>query len=329
MGRTPLIGAKMELSFTRSLALEVDALYRPIRSESSFDLTLPDGRTTRITSRRSHTKWEFPILAKYRIARRGVTPFVTGGILLLPVASGVNLGHTGFVTGGGIEIRSGPLILSPGIRYKRLFPRSGRTTNIALHHVDFTVGIHPATSFHKNPIVVFNRRLHAGVLAGFVPGPDLRIPNPSLFGPSISERNSPIFGAVLELEATRQWSVEANGIYRALHATDISQREGRDVRWAVLTWEFPVLVKYRFLPDRRLCPFVALGPAFRLDGNFNGPRPAHYGVTAGLGVEYTAGPVRLSPAVRYTRWAQERGGRSPFTASTFVNQAQVLATFTF
>ncbi|MBL8179269.1 MAG: hypothetical protein JNK48_31620, partial [Bryobacterales bacterium] len=109
----------------------------------------------------------------------------------------------------------------------------------------------------------------------------------------------------------------------------ISGREGRDVRWAVLTWEFPVLLKYKLVPQRRLRPFAALGPSFRLDGNFNGPRPSHYGITAAVGAEYKAGPVRLAPAVRYTRWAQERGNRSPFTPSTFLNQAQILVSFTF
>lgn len=42
-----------------------------------------------------------------------------------------------------------------------------------------------------------------------------------------------------------------------------------------------------------------------------------------------AGFVRISPTVRYTRWAQERGRNSPFRPSTFLNQAQILAAFTF
>ncbi|MBL8173395.1 MAG: hypothetical protein JNK48_01915, partial [Bryobacterales bacterium] len=206
VGRTPLLGPKLELSVTRSIGVEVDALYRPIRSEWTFEHTFPDGRNVRFVSRESLVKWEFPVLAKYRIERGTYTPFVAAGVLLLPVASGVNLGHTGFVSGAGVEFRAGPLILSPGIRYKRLAPRAGRTTNIGLNHVDFSFGIHPAGGHNAGPIGVFSRRLHIGVLAGFVPGRDLRLPNSPFFGPSVSEANSPIFGAVVEVEATRRWS---------------------------------------------------------------------------------------------------------------------------
>lgn len=328
VGRTPIIGPKLELSFTPSFGLEVDALYRPIRSEFTITTLYSGGTSIGFTDQQTHVKWEFPILAKYRIPRNNFSPFFSAGALLLPVASGVNLSHLGFVSGAGVEMKAGPIVLSPGLRYKRLAPRSGRTTDVALNHFDFTVGVHPAQS-PAGAIGAFGRRIHLGILAGFVPGDDIRLPVSPFFQPSISDQNSAIFGAVIEFEATRTWAVEGNGIYRPLHATDISQREGRDVRWAVLTWEFPVLLKYKFRPDHRVRPFAALGPSFRLDGNFNGPTPAHYGVTASTGVEIKAGFARISPTVRYTRWAQERGRRSPFRPSTFLNEAQILAAFTF
>lgn len=51
---------------------------------------------------------------------------------------------------------------------------------------------------------------------------------------------------------------------------------------------------------------AVLGPSFRLDGNFNGTVPSHYGVTAGAGVEARLGRIKISSAVRYTRWGRER-----------------------
>jgi hypothetical protein len=131
---------------------------------------------------------------------------------------------------------------------------------------------------------------------------------------------------LLEFDVYKNLAVAANGIYRPLHGVEGS------VRFAVLTWEFPVLAKYKFRPSRAMRPFVELGPAFRTDGNFNGPRPSHYGVTGGAGVETRLGKVKISPLVRYTRWAKERAPpslQSPSDRSTFLNQVQCLVAFSF
>jgi hypothetical protein len=169
----------------------------------------------------------------------------------------------------------------------------------------------------------FGRRFSPGVLIGVGLGDDLRLrqASPSSFIER-SESNSAIFGMLLEFDVDENLAVEANGIYRPLHGSD-------GVRFAVLTWEFPVLAKYRFQPFHEMRPFVELGPSFRSDGNFNGPAPSHYGVTGGAGLEARFGKVKISPMVRYTRWAKERSPQSTSERSMFLNQLQALVAFSF
>ena len=106
-------------------------------------------------------------------------------------------------------------------------------------------------------------------------------------------------GASVELGLHRSMSVEVDGMYKPL-------RTGTDStdRFSVLTWQFPVLAKHRW-NRQRYTPFVEAGPSFRIAGNLNGYNPSHYGVTAGGGIEVAAGAVRLSPTLRYTRWARD------------------------
>ena len=74
--------------------------------------------------------------------------------------------------------------------------------------------------------------------------------------------------------------------------------------FTVLTWQFPVLAKYGW-GRSRWTPFAEGGPSFRLAGNLNGYNPSHYGITLGSGMETRTHGIRLAPALRYTRWAQD------------------------
>jgi hypothetical protein len=102
-------------------------------------------------------------------------------------------------------------------------------------------------------------------------------------------------------------SVEA--LYKPLHyraATVVSQ-EGAVLGFApatVVTWQFPVLARYRF-SQGRLRPFLEGGPSFRSAGNLNSSDPSHFGVTAGVGAETGWRRLRIAPRVRYTRWAED------------------------
>jgi len=73
----------------------------------------------------------------------------------------------------------------------------------------------------------------------------------------------------------------------------------------VITWEFPILAKYRLLPHGRVRPFVEGGPSFRTAGNLNGTNPSHFGVSGGVGVETHWLGLNFAPTLRYTRWTRD------------------------
>lgn len=97
--------------------------------------------------------------------------------------------------------------------------------------------------------------------------------------------------------------MEVDGLYRPLHYT-LEFNNGFTAPFSVLTWELPLLAKYR-LPLARTQPFVEAGPSLRWSGNQNGSSPSHIGVTAGIGVEASWRMLRVAPAARYTRWAAD------------------------
>jgi hypothetical protein len=123
---------------------------------------------------------------------------------------------------------------------------------------------------------------------------------------------------MIELEPIRKLFIEFNGLYRPLHLTDESSLSGsvqpipptRTGRVTVLTWEFPILAKYK-LTIARTNPFFEVGPTFRTSGNLNDANPSKYGATGGAGVEAKWGKVRISPTLRYTRWTNDQTTASP------------------
>jgi hypothetical protein len=143
-----------------------------------------------------------------------------------------------------------------------------------------------------------------------------------------SEPKNAIFGLALEFEPIKNLFLEVDGLYRPLHVmSENNSIPGEGVRtngrFSVLTWEFPVLAKYKW-PGRNLRPFVELGPSFRATGNLNGFDPSHYGITGGVGMETHLGKVKISPAVRYNRWQAD--GKQP---GTIPNQAELIVGFSF
>jgi hypothetical protein len=113
-------------------------------------------------------------------------------------------------------------------------------------------------------------------------------------------------GGMVEVRLTRRLSLEGNGLYRPLHFADsevlADGSEGSGSPATVVTWQFPILAKYR-LQSRERGVFVALGPSFRSAGNLNSTSPSKLGVTGGGGVEFHLHRVTIAPALRYTRWS--------------------------
>jgi hypothetical protein len=129
------------------------------------------------------------------------------------------------------------------------------------------------------------------------------------------------------------FSLEVNGLYRPLHyAFTGSYTNPSGVGdfthppATVLTWEFPLLAKYRFpLPVAQ--PFIEAGPSFRAHGNLNGTSPSNRGATIGAGVEFHFRKVKIAPQFRFTRWADDHIA-TPW-ALTKPNQSEVLVGVSF
>ena len=117
-----------------------------------------------------------------------------------------------------------------------------------------------------------------------------------------------IVGPMVELGLPLHLSVEIDGLYRPLNFTAAAVEANGSLNSVspatVVTWEFPILAKYRF-SLHVVKPFVEVGPSFRTSGNLNGASPSNHGFTLGVGVESHLRKLRIAPTVRYTRWAAD------------------------
>jgi hypothetical protein len=108
---------------------------------------------------------------------------------------------------------------------------------------------------------------------------------------------SVIAGPMLEWRFPLGFSLEADGLYRGLRG-EFTGSGGSS--FTEVTWEFPVLAKYRVWrrgPGARLTPLIEAGPSFRHTG-----LRSHVGFTAGAGLALRIGRMSIAPTLRYTRW---------------------------
>ncbi len=167
------------------------------------------------------------------------------------------------------------------------------------------------------------QRISAGVAGGvsltdayrdvttyqFLPSPEPGAPPRLEAARSWSPSKDYVIGGMLDVRFTPRWSLEVNGLFRQLHGSSArvflpDRSLGEASPQPVVTWEFPVLAKYRF-QRRKVNPFLEAGPSFRTTGNLN-TRPSHHGVVAGAGFEMKWRSLKIAPAVRYTLWAGEK-----------------------
>jgi opacity protein-like surface antigen len=106
-----IIGPTFEIRLPFSLAVEADALYRPLHFDASGSQSI--------------TSWEIPIVGKYRFHAPVGKPYVEAGPTfralgnLGPIVSAASekLSEKGFTLGAGIEFKVPFLRISPEIRY--------------------------------------------------------------------------------------------------------------------------------------------------------------------------------------------------------------------
>jgi len=153
--------------------------------------------------------------------------------------------------------------------------------------------------------------LSIGVVSGAGLTSDFRNYYTQTGGTALIEYSTPkryLVGAMLEFGLPAHISLEVDGLFRPLEYTFAGVEPNGALNSVspspVITWEFPVLAKYRFAPGP-LGPFVEAGPSFRTAGNLNGSNPSHRGVTVGAGLETHLWGMDIAPTLRYTRWASD------------------------
>ncbi len=134
-----------------------------------------------------------------------------------------------------------------------------------------------------------------------------------------------IVGPMLEWSFSKHFSVEADGLFRELCFENVYA----GVHNPTVTWEFPVLAKYRFVSvgmgGSAFRPFVEAGPSFRATGNLNA-NPSHAGISVGGGLDFLLRQFNIAPSLRYTRWAEDS---RPYGISSRSDQIELLVGFSY
>jgi hypothetical protein len=202
----------------------------------------------------------------------------------------------------------------------------------------FVVGIDGSES--PEPISAFGHKASLGIVAGLALTGGLQTRSQSFtnaleidpvtgrltpvdgIATNNENRSSPVVGIVTEVALPKRLSLEVGALYRPMNAKDTSEFSNgtsREVQFTVLTWEFPILAKYK-VPLRKATPFVEVGPSIRTSGNLNGANPSRFGITTGIGMELPARRLTFAPTLRFTRWATDAMSGT----MTHANQAELL-----
>ena len=175
--------------------------------------------------------------------------------------------------------------------------------------------------------------------------------SPGVVSATVSESKRYTLGPMVEFKLPFHLGLEVDALYKRVGTSEFEpgpqgyQERARD---RSNSWEFPILAKYRF-PGKRAKPYASGGYAIRaISGSgvaeisyccgFSSsatqtvvdPYPTSYkvsqGVVAGGGLEIKAGPLRVSPEFRYTRWNNSALSVSPlgFNAESARDQAEIL-----
>jgi opacity protein-like surface antigen len=302
--RSFLFGGVLQARINEALSLDLNVLHRPMKMTEDYREYLSTGDIVYKNEWTAVRAWQFPILLKYNLSRAwfsgAVRPFVEAGpsVRTQEDAGSAEPSRFGFTTGAGVSYQWRRLRIAPSLRYTRW----QRETSDGRQHtrpdqLELLTSVTYDTYF--NPGRTGERRFLLGALGGFGLNHEFaRWPD----GAQHPERTRFLVGVSAELRLARGFSVEADGIYKPLRQGENGQDSSR---LTVLTWQIPLLAKYRLGARNGWTPFVEGGPSFRLSGNLNGYRPSPLGITVGGGVETRLGGLRLAPAFRYTRWQRD------------------------
>jgi len=141
-----------------------------------------------------------------------------------------------------------------------------------------------------------------------------------------------LLGPMAELSLPFGLAVEFDAMYRPMNytltTTVIPQTSSSvSVNNQVGSWEFPLLLKYKFAFPV-IHPFVEAGPSFRATGS--GASPSNHGITIGGGLEAHLLRIKIAPQLRFTRWGSNNiTSNLPPQPLTNLNQAEFLVSLAF
>lgn len=312
-----ILGASAEFHIKRYLSLEVNGLYRKLHFVTA---AVEPGGSLNSVSPSPVITWEFPVLAKYRFRWRGVQPFVEGGPSFRTAGNlnGTDPSHYGGTAGAGLDVHVGILNISPVLRYTRWSADSIRSAqpNSDRNQLEFLVEVSHGSEITGHP---WGNHFALGIIGGETIRGDL----PSTSGPTIvgvpiggsplqnatatySGLHDPTIGPMVEIALPKEFSLEVDALYHPLRyrseTTLNGARTGSATFNDAITWDFPVIGKYKF-PLGPLRPFLEAGPSFRLPQNMNGLSTA--GLATGAGVEGRLSRLKLAPTLRFVHWAAD------------------------
>lgn len=320
-----IVGPSVELRFTPHWSVEVDGMFRKLHT--TWAGVEPDG-TLNSVSPSPVVTWEFPVLGKYRFQWSRVTPFIEAGPSFRTAGNlnGSNPSHYGVTAGAGVEMHVRGWAIAPALRYTRWANDNMHWTapRTNPNQVELLVGFSRAAESLARPM---GRHFSVGVVAGSTITSDF--PNTtsqiSVFGVAPGGENTSLVGVLsrsgektvlagpmVEFYLPRGFSLEVDALYhplriRTLISTGSSAPLRPEKATVAITWEFPVLAKYRLpvsFANKRFSPFIEAGPSFRLPQQV-GADLSVYGATAGAGLEARWRWLKLASAIRYTHWAAD------------------------
>jgi hypothetical protein len=212
-------------------------------------------------------------------------------------------------------------------------------------------------SFIANLNLVYSQSIAVGVKGGIRATDDV-----SGFSVQSSESKRYIIGPAVDIRLPRRLGFEVDALYRRFgYTSTFSSCCGSSItRERANSWEFPLILKYRF-PSLAVSPYAGAGYVPRmvhgsrvssgryLSGMTSNPPadvytyyfnqqssidyPVTHGVTAAGGIEFGGRHLRLSPEFRFVHWnspfLQEVGGDGSYFIESSQNEFFILLGITW
>ena len=159
---------------------------------------------------------------------------------------------------------------------------------------------------------------------GGVPLMDAFVTNSSNPIRYVADTHRYIFGPYAEVRLPAGFGVELDALYKTYEYRQVVPSPIRDQNSHA--WEFPLLVKWRFLPGP-VKPYIEAGGAFS-HLSVNQVPELHdrntWGLVVGGGVDFKLGFVHITPEIRYTGWTSRHFDSPGTLLQSNRNQAAVM-----